>query len=282
MKRRDFLKIAVACALGWGIAPEVMAQNIMTRPPVSQPENPDGYIRDYLHRMEHFDESQPGDVLVEKAEYGTFESVVMRLGRLQKFVGHGNFQKLSFDSGIRIARKYSVVEGFSAAETGFMEKLFYTEASQYGFFGQKPLKNLTDRVRVKDVVKVPYTGNYLYMGAPFETFKKIKQQLGEDVKLTSGIRGVMKQFLLFLNKAYRHGGNLSLASRSLAPPGYSFHGNGDFDVGQAGLGSDNFTGRFTTTKVYKRLSDLGYLTLRYPQKNLLGVRFEPWHIRITA
>jgi LAS superfamily LD-carboxypeptidase LdcB len=91
----------------------------------------------------------------------------------------------------------------------------------------------------------------------------------------------MKQFLLFLNKAYRSRGNLSVASRSLAPPGYSFHGVGDFDVGQVGFGIANFSSRFTTTKVFKRLRDLGYIELRYPKGNLLGVRFEPWHIKVN-
>ena len=99
--------------------------------------------------------------------------------------------------------------------------------------------------------------------------------------MTSGVRGMMKQFLLFLNKAYANNGNLSLASRSLAPPGYSFHGNGDFDVGQSGFGSLNFTAQFTETAVFKRLADLGYLKLRYPKDNLLGVRYEPWHIKVS-
>jgi len=94
------------------------------------------------------------------------------------------------------------------------------------------------------------------------------------------VRSVIKQFLLFLNKAYESEANLSLASRSLAPPGYSFHGIGDFSVGQFGLGADNFTERFTTTPVYKRLNEQGYVRIRYPLDNLLGVRFEPWHIKV--
>ena len=92
----------------------------------------------------------------------------------------------------------------------------------------------------------------------------------------------MKQFLLFLNKAYQNDGNISLASRSLAPPGYSFHGAGDFDVGQVGFGAANFTALFTTTPIYKRLSEIGYLMLRDPEENLLGMRFGPWHIKITT
>ena len=55
-----------------------------------------------------------------------------------------------------------------------------------------------------------------------------------------------------------------------------------FDVGQKGYGKLNFTGTFTETEVYKRLSELGYLQLRYPADNQLGVRYEPWHIKINA
>jgi LAS superfamily LD-carboxypeptidase LdcB len=111
-------------------------------------------------------------------------------------------------------------------------------------------------------------------------YEKIQKKIGQDVVLTSGIRGVMKQFLLFLNKAVSSQGNLSMASRSLAPPGYSFHGTGDFDVGKKGFGIDNFTEKFTQTRVYNQLSDLGYIKFRYDRKNDLGVRFEPWHVEV--
>jgi LAS superfamily LD-carboxypeptidase LdcB len=109
----------------------------------------------------------------------------------------------------------------------------------------------------------------------------IRRALGDDLVLTSGLRSVTKQFMLFLSKAARSGGNLSQASRSLAPPGYSFHGVGDFDVGQRGYGSDNFTWRFTESPVYAKLIDLGFTRLRYTEKNALGVRFEPWHIKVV-
>jgi len=91
----------------------------------------------------------------------------------------------------------------------------------------------------------------------------------------------MKQFLLFLNKTRQSQGNLSMASRSLAPPGYSFHGVGDFDVGKKGYGIHNFTKRFTETKIYEKLNDLGFIKFRYEQNNTLGVRFEPWHIEVV-
>jgi LAS superfamily LD-carboxypeptidase LdcB len=131
------------------------------------------------------------------------------------------------------------------------------------------------------VVKIPYTGNYLYKGKPLETHDKIKKDIGDNVILTSGVRSIIKQFLLFMKKVSDNNHNLSLASRSLAPPGYSYHGIGDFDVGQVGFGAANFTEDFTTTEIYKRLTESGYIKLRYQKGNLLGVRFEPWHIKVV-
>ncbi len=189
---------------------------------------------------------------------------------------------MDFDQAIRVARNYSRVGRFSKEELNFLEMIFYADAGIYGFFGEKPLQNLTSRIQKQKVTKVPFTGNYLYKGPPLDTYEKIKRNLGDQVILTSGVRSVSKQFLLFLDKTYKSNGNLSLASRSLAPPGYSYHGIGDFDVGQAGYGVDNFTERFTTTEVYKKLRDLGYVNIRYVRDNLFGVRFEPWHIKVSS
>ena len=152
----------------------------------------------------------------------------------------------------------------------------------YGFFGVKPLDKITVSINKRDVVKIPRSGNYLYKGEPRTLYEKVKKHVGDKVYLTSGVRGVVKQLMLFLNKANKKQGNLSLASRSLAPPGYSFHGIADFDVGQKGYGAMNFTDRFTTTEVFKKLEQLDFVSIRYPKDNMAGVRFEPWHIRVHS
>lgn len=278
VKRRDFLKAIALGVVGWGVAPNALARNL-NFPSSTPAETTDDSIKDYINKMKYFNRYHKNDILVSREEYRIFESTLQRLKRLQWYMGHGYFQKLSFNGGIYIARKYSEVGQFSRAELEFLEKIFYEDAANYGFYGQKPTKNLTERINKKDLVRDRSNGSYLYNGVPLETFKKIKRILGDNVVLTSGVRGIMKQFLLFLNKAHKYNGNLSLASRSLAPPGYSFHGIGDFDVGQAGFGSANFTVRFTRSGVYKKLCELGYLKLRYPRENRLGVRFEPWHIK---
>lgn len=281
MKRREFLKSAIAAILGWGIAPAETTAQFAKISSATRQENHDEYIKDYLHRMRNFDKQHKGDICLDSTKFRLVKSSVKRLQRLQRTVGYGNFQLLNFDQTLKIARNYSNVGSFTKAELDFLEMIFHEDASKYGFFGEKPLKKVTDQVKRREIVKVPYTGNYLYKGLPFETYRKIIRQVGNKVILTSGVRSVIKQFLLFLNKAYRCNGNLSLASRSLAPPGYSFHAIGDFDVGQVGFGASNFTERFVTTQVYGKLEDLGYLTFRYPRDNHLGVRFEPWHIKVN-
>jgi len=140
---------------------------------------------------------------------------------------------------------------------------------------------LTDGIRKRDTIKVPHTGHYVFRGDSLRLYEKIRRDVGKSIILTSGVRGVVKQMYLFLSKAVRSKGNLSMASRSLAPPGHSFHGAGDFDVGKVGYGYRNFRLDFAETSEFKRLEDLGYIRIRYHEKNPFGVRFEPWHIKVT-
>lgn len=282
MRRRDFLKTLASGIIGAGLLPhKALAAAAYALAAAPSPQD-DAAIKDYLVKMRHFGRHHSGDVYLPQERYRRLESSVNRMKRLQQVVGYANFHLLNFDSARSIARATPSIGAFTGDEIDFLEMIFYEDAALLGFLDKKPLKNLTDLIHDRDVIKVPYTGHYLYKGQPMETYKKIKKVIGDQVILTSGVRGVVKQFLLFLNKAYAHEGNLSLASRQLAPPGYSFHGTGDFDVGQVGFGTYNFTEYFINSDVYRKLEGLGYLSLRYPQDNLLGVRFEPWHIKVTG
>jgi hypothetical protein len=246
------------------------------------PGSSDAWIKDYLHKMHNYDAHHPGDRFVSSRDAVVFESVRSRLLRVQRTVGYGNFHLIGFDDALNIARGYARVGAFPRNEIEFLEKIFYREAAEYGFYGAKACRHLTDTPRVEDVVKIPRTGNYLYRGRPLELYRTLRATIGSDAILTSGIRCIVKQFVLFFNKAWESELNLSMASRSLAPPGYSFHGTGDFDVGQVGFGAANFTERFATTDVFRRLTDQGFVNLRYSRDNLLGVRFEPWHIKVAG
>ena len=282
MRRRDFSQAVSATVILGSFEPFsfVSATQLFPQSQGFARSNFDGSIKDYIHKMQNFDQQHPEDICLEKELLPVLHTCVSRLKRLQRTVGHGNFHLLSFDNGMAIARNYPKVGRFSKEELDFLEKIFYTDSGEYGFWGDKPINNMTISIKKSEVVKIPRTGNYLYRGVPQEMYEKIRKHVGDKLYLTSGIRGVMKQFLLFLNKADKNKGNLSLASRSLAPPGFSFHGISDFDVGQVGYGALNFTGSFTATEVFKKLDALKYVTIRYPKENLKGVRFEPWHIKV--
>ncbi len=237
-------------------------------------------LKDYLHIMANFDKPQPSDIVLSAERKILLDSALKRLKRVQRTVGFGNFCVLSFDGALAVARNYSAVGKFTRAETDFLDEIFHIDAATYGFYGDKPVKILTAKASSNELVKIPRTGNYLFRGKPQEKYLQIKKQLGDSVYLTSGVRGIMKQFILFLSKAAANEGNMSLASRSLAPPGYSYHAVSDFDVGEKGLGAANFSSMFACSATCARLQELGYLKLRYPENNLLGVRFEPWHIKV--
>ena len=282
MRRRDFIK-AVSAGFVLGAVDPLSIVHAAQLFPQSRGffrSDFDGSIKDYIHKMQNFDQPHLGDIILEKDSLPLLHICVSRLKRLQRTVGHGNFHLLSFDDGLAIARNYPKVGRFSKVEVDFLERTFYTDSAKYGFRGDKPINKMTTRIKKSEVVKIPRTGNYLYKGAPQELYENIRKHVGDKLYLTSGIRGVMKQFLLFFNKADKNKGNLSLASRSLAPPGYSFHGISDFDVGQVGYGALNFTESFTSTEVFKKLDALEYVSIRYPKDNLKGVRFEPWHIEV--
>ena len=278
MHRRSFLKQS-ALFLTLVNSPTVFAAT-----PLITNENKyrfyDSHVKDRLVKKRRFDQSYSEDIYLDKLNLSILNSALNRIKRTQKIVGYANFSLLNFDDAIKFAKTYSYIGAFPKKELNFLEMIFYSHVEEYGFMGEKAITIITSKVIKKRVEKIPYTGNYLYRGKPTQLYNKIKKEVGKDIILTSGVRSVMKQFLLFFNKAKKSDGNLSMASRSLAPPGYSFHGIGDFDVGKKGYGIHNFTERFTNTNVYKRLTDLGYIKFRYERDNNFGVRFEPWHIKV--
>ncbi len=235
----------------------------------------------YFEKMKNFENSHPGDLFLPADQFPVMVAAFKRMDRIQAVVGHGNFNVLCFDDMLKFARRYSRAGTFTPAEVTFLDALFHENATRYGFYGAKVTSKLTERVPERDRVKVPYTGHYLYRGTSLATYSNVEKDLDQKIVLTSGIRSVVKQSYLFIAKAITAEGNLSRASRSLAPPGHSFHGIGDFDVGKIGFGRRNFTTAFAQTPEYRKLVDLGYVDMRYPLSNLLGVRYEPWHIQVV-
>ena len=242
--------------------------------------HPDNMILDQV-ALAPLDPLPPPDVILDPVQRIAFDSALARLRRLQDYVGYGNFNIIGWDQSLKLAGNRDVVGAFTADELELIEELFFADAQTLGFYGDKVVTSLSSNIAARDIVKIPRSGHFLFKGDSTATYNRIRRDLGDSVILTSGIRSVVKQIYLFMNKAEKVDGNLSVASYSLAPPGHSYHAVGDFDVGKKGFGHRNFSEEFAKTDEFKRLIDLGYLDIRYPQQNPFGVRYEPWHIKVV-
>ena len=248
-------------------------------PPITD-HHPDNLIADQI-AADPVEILPPPDVVLSSAQRIAFDNALARLRRLQRYVGHGNFNIIGWDQSLKVARGRDAIGAFDHSELELIEELFFTNAETLGFYGDKVVTNLSATIARRDIDKIPGSGHFLFKGPSTDTYNRIRHDLGDSVVLTSGIRSVVKQIYLFMNKAEKVDGNLSLASYSLAPPGHSYHAVGDFDVGKRGFGRKNFSEAFAQTDEFKRLIDLGYLDIRYPQQNPFGVRYEPWHIKVV-
>ncbi|BFM17571.1 hypothetical protein R50073_37540 [Maricurvus nonylphenolicus] len=299
MKRRDILAgflagtgFAAANGYLWqqavNITPEEfgdesLASTDFSQPLQIEPESDSETITPTTNvdKVRFFEDDFSDDIFLPETQQPLLTSVLLRMERVQRITGHGNYNLLSFDEMIKVARNYSSVGSFEKSELEFMEKVFFTNASEYGFLGDKVTNELTEKIKKADTYKVPYSGHYLFKNESLAYYEKLKSDVGSSIILTSGIRSNVKQMHLFLAKCSKSSFNLSKASRSLAPPGHSYHGIGDFDVGKVGYGAANFTDEFAKTDEFKRMLDLGYVQIRYTEDNRLGVRFEPWHIKVV-
>jgi D-alanyl-D-alanine carboxypeptidase len=232
------------------------------------------------NKSAQFDEDFPDDIFCSNKEHQIIQRLVRKLRGVQSYVGNGHFNLVGMDEFFLHSKYAPQIQAVTMEEKKYLESLFHFDAKKYGFYGDKVFRTLTENISKSATVKVPNTGHYLRKGKSLDTYVKMKRDIGHSVILTSGVRAMAKQFHLFLEKTLLSQGNYSRASRSLAPPGHSFHGLNDFDIGKVGLGLSNFTDDFAQTREFKALADLGYVDIRYKEANTLGVRFEPWHIKI--
>ncbi|PLX66783.1 MAG: peptidase M15 [Denitrovibrio sp.] len=287
ISRRGFLKLSLSAAALSAIPTEVHAfsgYGYSKPTPIRdfQSVRADSMFtsRDYFEKIRKFNHAFKDDVIASPTELELIKSCCRKTNSIMRYVGFGNFNVLNFDDALKYSNNIDTLKPFTQAELDYIEMLFNRPASDYGFFGEKIFKNLTDKVDVSKMVKIPRSGHYVYKSESLSTYQKITAEMG-SLTLTSGVRSVVKQMHLFLSKAVETKGNLSMASRSIAPVGYSYHGIGDFDVGIKGWGFANFTDKFATTDEYSRLMKSGYMRIRYDRKNPYGVRFEPWHVKVV-
>lgn len=194
---------------------------------------------------------------------------------MRRFIGHGNVHLIGFDEMLYFARNHEEIGTFDPAEVAFLEEIFFNDATECGFFGVKVTPEMPHRVLEYEVIKIDGSGHYLLRGESLKQYNQIRKDVGNNLLFTSGIRKGGKLMHLFLAKTRQSNGNLSKASRSLAPPGYSFHGVGDFDVGKIGLGEANFTIDFSNTEEFRCLITLGHVDIRHTDTNRTGFAMNP-------
>ncbi len=221
------------------------------------------------------------DIILSDKEKALVVSLEHKIKAVRKQVGYGHFNIISFDQTLKVSKNLKKEDRITKEEIALLERFFYESPEKYGFFGERTCKNITDIIPVKEVIKIPKTGHYLFKDTSKGYYERILKDIGNSLILTSGVRSIVKQSSLFLGKIVECEGNISEASHSIAPPGYSYHSVGDFDVGKVGWGAKNFTASFARTQEFWRLKKLPYITMRYSINNLYGVRFEPWHVKIS-
>ena len=220
------------------------------------------------------------DIYLSKDEWELLVSVNSRLKRVQAHVGFANFNLISFAETLFYARNYYRIGTFTKEELNLIDKLFQEDQNRYGFYGVKTCSNIYNEISRKEVEKIPYTGHFLFKGKAKEDYENLKKDIGDTLILTSGVRNVVKQLSLYVNKIYNCRGNITKASKSIAPPAYSYHTISDFDVGRKGWGYKNFTADFASTNEFNKMIELDYIGMRYNMNNADGVRFEPWHVEV--
>lgn len=285
LKRRDILKAGAATLLT-GAAGVLLIDRKQTdklkktNPELIQLEH-ETAVRDNLQKIKNFDQTFSEDIFLTTEKQAVFQTTLKRILRVKKIIGYANFNLISFDDMLLYAHRYPKIGRFTKPELTLIDEMFFYDANKYGFHGNKVIKELTSTINKRDTIKISGSGHYLFQGDALTKFNQLKKDVGPNLILTSGVRSIVKQLQLFLSKLESSSGNLSLASRSLAPPGHSYHGIGDFDVGKKGFGKFNFTSKFSQTREYKRLIELKYVDLRYTKNNQVGVRYEPWHIKVV-
>lgn len=218
---------------------------------------------------------------LESAALGALKTLSARLHRLRTLVGYARFNLIDLPNALKLAERHPQVGAFERTELALLERFFHDDPRSWGFHGPRVTDDLNQHIAYRDVHKIRGSGHYLYRGAADALFSQLRRDVGESLRLTSGVRNLLKQTQLFCDKLLAKRGDLSATSRWVAPPGFSYHAAGDFDVGVIGLGGANFTAAFSQTEESRRISELEYAVLRYPANNPWGVMHEPWHIQVT-
>lgn len=120
--------------------------------------------------------------------------------------------------------------------------------------------------------------------ATFVQMKTDAASAGVSLVAISGFRSISDQKKLFERQIERQGSAAAAAQLS-APAGYSEHHTGfALDIGDGSRPETDVKFEFENTKAYQWLQTNGRrygVELSFPNNNIQGVSFEPWHWRFT-
>jgi len=122
-------------------------------------------------------------------------------------------------------------------------------------------------------------------GEAFLRMKAAAKSQGVELVLISGFRSISSQTQLFEKQIQKRGSKAEAVKLS-APPGHSEHHTGyALDIGDGKQASLDLKTQFQSTQAYQWLVNNAHkygFELSFPQDNLQGVSFEPWHWRFVA
>jgi len=165
-----------------------------------------------------------------------------------------------------------------------LAKINYLLSSTY--FGHFPFQE-TSQERLMNMGTYYNRTEYLdrEAGEAFLRMKAAAKTQGIELVLISGFRSISSQTQLFQKQIQKRGSKAEAVKLS-APPGYSEHHTGyALDIGDGKQPSLDLKTQFQSTQAYQWLVNNAHkygFELSFPQDNLQGVSFEPWHWRYVG
>jgi hypothetical protein len=228
----------------------------------------------------------PAAVATAAIDAAALRALADRLAAVERHMGAGRFSVTDYPAVFALGAAHAALR-LSPAERATLDALFALDARRFGFAGPRASASLEATLPVSSLVTT--RGSTARVYPPAAALVARLQAAGcARLVVTSGVRGIPKQTLLFVRKVLQGGGTgwdfaraYATAARSVAPPGYSFHATGDIDVGESGAGPEvNFSERFVQTGTYRCIAAQPGVRWRYPPGNEAGVMHEPWHLAV--
>ena len=91
----------------------------------------------YLRKIKNFDAIFASDIYLDPRDEPLLLRTTQHLSRVERHIGHGHFNLMSFDEMLQRGRNFPQIGKFEADELNFIEEVFFANPHRYGFFGKK-------------------------------------------------------------------------------------------------------------------------------------------------